>query len=305
MLAKRLKRFRRKWSIFRAEKEDENDKDEDDSGEIEVALLAYGLYMKEVIVAIAKEANPSFNIKENMEAIGNAIKVTFDISRKIYAFIDVAENASKAEDVNGNLSDLVYIKISDLQKIIDEDSTEVIPVLENYLTQMLSGIPEAQFEIDNDLILTSHGDILYLKLAMKLIRETAPMHTEMFIWWSVIEDLVLYTTSSMRQLYYEYLKTITGIDGATSRSGYCIASVNKLMGFAVSYLVIEDNFITETKPKVEKMIENIRRTFNNLVYHASWMDWETKESTLKKSQKMKSLIGENNLLMAISRDKIF
>lgn len=66
------------------------------------------------------------------------------------------------------------------------------------------------------------------------------------------------------------------------------------MGFALSYLFIEDNFLTKTKPKVEKMIDNIRRSFNTIVNHLSWMDWTTKESTLKKSQKMKSLIGEKS-----------
>lgn len=297
MLAKRLKRVRRKWSITRAEKEDGNGEGENDSSETEVALLAYGVYMKEVIEAIVKEAKPFFDNNKNVEAVANAIKVTIDISRDIYTFIDAAENASKAEDINGNLSDLIYIKISELQKLVDDNlaSAEPFPVFETYLTQMLSGIPEAQFEMDSDLILTSHGDILYLKLAIKMIRETAPIHLEMFIWWSVIEDLIFYTTSSMRTLYHDYLKTITGVEGASSRSGYCTSSVNKLMGFAVSYLVIKDNFLIETKPKVEKMIENIRRSFNNLVYHASWMDWETKASTLKKSQKMKSLIGENFL----------
>lgn len=250
--------------------------------------------MTEVIGAISKEVDPTFEVEQSMDAIANAIKVTMDISREIYAFIDIAENTSKAEDVNGNLSDLVYMNVSELQRIVDEDlpPAEALPVFEKYLNEMLSGVPEAQFDIDNDLILTSNGDVLYLKLAIKLIRETAPMHLEMFVWWSVIEDLILYTTTSMRQQYYDYLKTIIGSDSAFSRSGYCIASVNKLMGFAVSYLIIEENFLTETKPKVEKMVEDIRRTFNNLVYHASWMDWETKASTLKKSQKMKSLIGE-------------
>lgn len=97
----------------------------------------------------------------------------------------------------------------------------------------------------------------------------------------------------MRQLYYDYSKTITGVDGAQSRSSYCTASVNKLMGYAVSFFIIEKDFMTKTKPKVEKMIGNIRRAFNNLVYHATWMDFATKSSTLNKSQKMKNLIGNN------------
>lgn len=250
--------------------------------------------MKEVIGSIAKAADSSFNVDENLENISLAIKVTIDISREIYKFIDMAEEAAKAEDSNGTLSDLVYVKIAELQEIVDDGLTKAnsFPVFEQYLTQILSGIPEAQFEMDQDVILTSNADILYLKLALKFILKTPQMHLEMFVWWSVIEDLILYTTSSMRQLYFDYSKTITGVDGSISRSSYCTASVNKLMGFAVSYLIIEDNFMTQTKPKVEKMIENIRRSFNNLVNHATWMDWTTKESTLKKSQKMKSLIGE-------------
>lgn len=296
VLAKRIKRNRRKWSITRTEVDEGKKDDESDLNETEVALLAYGVYMKEVIVAIVKAADPSFVTEENLEKISRAISVTIEISKEIYTYIDIAENASKVEDSDGNLSDLVYVKVSELQKIIDQELSgdESYPFVENYLTQMLSGIPEAQFEMDHDLILTSNADILYLKLALKLIQKTTPMHLEMFIWWSVIEDLILYTTTSMRQLYHDYSRTITGVDGAVSRAGYCTASVNKLMGFAVSYLIVEDDFMTKTKPKVEKMIENIRRSFNNLVYHASWMDWETKESTLKKSQKMKSLIGERD-----------
>lgn len=261
--------------------------------ETDVALLAYGMYMKEVIGVILRKAQPSADPEESEENISKAIKITVDISKKIYKFIDMAENASKEEDSNGSLSDLVFVRVGELQRMIDEDSssTDSAPIFERYLTQLLNGLPEAQFQVDHDVILTSQPDIMYLKHAVKLIRETPPSHLEMFVWWSVIEDLTLYTTSTMRQLYYGYTKIVTGADGSTARPTYCTAAVNKLMGFAVSYLIIDDNFLVDTKPKVERMIENIRRSFNNLVHHATWMDWATKESTLKKSEKMKSLIG--------------
>lgn len=307
VLAKRLKRMRRHWSLARSEKDDETD-DESNLSDSEVALMAYAVYMKKVIGALMKAASPLNESTDNSENVLNAIKTTIEISRQIYNFVEMAENASKIEDSNGDLSDLVYVKISELQKIVDEDNNlskgESVLVFESYLTQMLSGIPEAQFEMDNDVILTSNADILYLKLAQKLIRETSSQHLEMFLWWSVVEDLILYTTSDMRQLYYDYSKTITGVDGSVSRLSYCTSSVNKLMGFAVSSLIVEENFMTTTRPKVERMVENIRRSFNNLVYHASWMDWETKERTLKKSQKMKSLIGEKNGTLVWSFPKV-
>lgn len=288
-LSKQLKRSRRKWSLARAEKTNEDAAGSSDPND--VALLAYGMYMKEVIGAILKRALPAES-SVDQEIISNAIKITVDISKKIYSFIELAENASKEEDSNGKLSDLIYIKVGELQKMVDEDSpTDSDPVFERFLSHLLSGLPEAQFEVDHDLILTSQPDVLYLKSALKFIRETPPIHLEMFVWWSVIEDLILYTTSSMRQLYYSYTRIITGTEGTSPRPSYCTASVNKLMGFAVSYLIIDDTFLVDIKPKVERMIENIRRSFNNLVHHATWMDWDTKESTLKKSERMKSLIG--------------
>lgn len=273
---------------------DDQERDDNDSSEIEEALEAYGAYMEEVIVTVIKAANPLNELGTNLKSISRAIQATVDISKQIYSFVEIAENASKSEDSEGNLSDLVYIKVRDLQKLVDDEMSphESVPIFERYLTQILNGIPEAQFEWDHDMILTSNADIIYLKLAMKLVAETPANVLEMYVWWSVIEDLILYTTSGMRQLYYDYSKTITGVDAAVSRSGYCAASVNKLMGFAVSFLIVEDDFVMVKKPKVEKMIENIRRAFNNLVYHATWMDWETKLNTLKKSQKMKSLIGK-------------
>lgn len=308
MLAKHLKRIRRKRSKVRYEKgESDNVENESYSDDTDIAFLAYGMYMKEVIGAIIKKSDLSFNLEDIRENIAKSIKVTVDLSQKIYAFIDMAENASKAEDSSGNLSDLVYVKVTELQRIISEYLSPIKPnnIFELYLTQILNGIPEAQFEMETDVILTSNADILYLKLAIKLILETPPSHVEMFLWWSVVEDLILYTTSSMRRLYYDYTKMITGIDGSASRSSYCTASVNKLMGFAVSYLIIDKNFMTETRPGVEQMIENIRRSFNNLVHQATWMDQETKESTLRKSQKMKSLIGFPEWLLNQTRLELY
>lgn len=91
-----------------------------------------------------------------------------------------------------------------------------------------------------------------------------PNHLEMIVLWSVIEDLILYP----------------GADGSTALSSYCTAAVQKLMGLAVSYLyqislyVDDNNFLVDTKQKVERMIGNIRRSFHNHK-DATWVDLVT------------------------------
>lgn len=181
----------------------------------------------------------------------------------------MSENASKADPD----SEILYLKVHEFQNTTDAYIAPLdYPVFAKYLTLLFEDIPEAQFDINNDVFLTSEADLLYLKMLMKLIADTPPMHLEMFLWFSVVEDLILYTTTAMRELYYQYLKMITTLEGSSTRSAYCTRSVNKMMGMAVSYLIIEEEFPINTKPKVETMLINIKRAFNNLVRQTEWLD---------------------------------
>lgn len=252
------------------------------------------MLMKNSIMILAKNANPSYEFK-NLDNIREAITASVEITRRIYSFIEVSENISKAEDSNGNLSDLVYIKISDLQKNIELDlpSTTDSPVsnlFEQYLNYLLEGIPGAEFSFEHDMIITSNPDMNYLKLVAKLISETPQVHLEMFLWWSTIEELLTYTTSEMRQLYHDYMK-ILGFDVTFERSTLCASSTNKLMGFSVSSLVVDEHFLNEVQPRVMRMVKSIQNSFEFLVEQSKWMDIETKERTLMKSSKMRTLIG--------------
>ncbi|CAO1440505.1 unnamed protein product [Diamesa serratosioi] len=289
-LSKRMKRMKRKWSKASEETPDESGETISDS---ELFLVSYSSYMKDVVSMLILNGDPSFKLEENQKQIIKAMESTIYISQQVYRFIDQAENYSKNEEDRSGLTDLIYLKISDIQNATDLHITpkKPFPVFEKFLKLLLDGIPEAHFDYDSDLVLTSNADLLYLKLAIQLISETSEIELEMFLWWCVVEDLILYTTNDVRKLYYEYSRAITQIEGSQSRSAYCTSTVNKLMGMAVSYLIVEPDFAVSIKPKVETMVANIQKSFKTLVRHTTWMDWETKKSTLEKTDKMVSLIG--------------
>ena len=282
--------MKRKWSTASEETPDESGEKISDS---DLFLISYSSYMRDILSLLILDADPSFKLEENKKYLAKAMESTITISQQIYRFIDMAENYSKTEEDRSGLSDLIYLKISDIQNITDKHLAPKgpYPVFDKFLKLLLDGIPEAHFDHNNDVVLTSNADLLYLKLVIQLISETPEIEIEMFLWWCVVEDLILYTTNDVRKLYYEYSRAITQIEGSQSRSSYCTSTVNKLMGMAVSYLIIEPDFEVKIKPKVETMIANIQKSFKNLVRHTTWMDWETKKSTLEKSDKMISLIG--------------
>ncbi len=149
-----------------------------------MTLLAYNSYMKEVIIEIAKKANPSIEINEVIDGIRRVIRATVFVTKTVYRLVDVAENSSKAEDRDGNLSDLIYIKISELQKTVDDEivGEEHSEVFKRYLSLLLRDVPEVEFDFDKEIILTSNPDIQYLKSCIKFIYELNSMQIEAFLW---------------------------------------------------------------------------------------------------------------------------
>lgn len=190
------------------------------------------------------------------------------------------------------MNDLLSLSVLELQNATDRlIAPQTVRIWQQYLNIMFEDIPEAKLDLLKDRILTSKPDIIYLEHIVEFISQTSLLEMELYIWWSVVEELVLHTSSDIRKLHNDYAQTITNLEGGTPRSLYCTAGVNQLMGMAVSYAIADSYFIEHTRPKVITMLNNIREAFNNLVRRTTWMDDGTKCSTLEKSLAMKSLIG--------------
>ena len=203
-----------------------------------------------------------------------------------------AENSTTKNSEN-SLDDLLNFDVMQMQNATDRlIAPKTMPIWEQYLTIMFTNITNVTYaNISSELILTSKPDIDYLENVVDYVTQMNETDLELFIWWSIVEEMILHTTSDIRKLHNEYAKTVTNLEGTTPRSLYCTSGVNQLMGMAVSYAIAESDFLVNTKPKVTNMLSNIREAFNNLVRETTWMDDGTKCSTLEKSVAMQSLVG--------------
>lgn len=145
--------------------------------------------------------------------------------------------------------------------------------------------------MSTELILTTSEDLEYMQRFVELFVGTPPPIIEYHLWWTIVEDLIPHTTTDLRKLYSEYMRKATNIEGGSSRSLYCTKGVNRIMGMAVSYAILDQDFMNNSLPRVAEMMENIRESFNDLVRQVNWMDDGTKCATLEKSIAMRSLIG--------------
>lgn len=204
--------------------------------------------------------------------------------------IEESENMTK-NDVAHASEELINLNLIDFQNTTDQlILPERYPIWQQYLTTLFRNI-NPPINLTQHIILTSHADMHYLQRLVKFIADTPTIDIELYLWWGIVEEMILHTTSDMRKLHTEYSQSITNLEGTTSRSLYCTSGVNQLMGMAVSYAIVQPDFLTTTKPKVETMINNIRSAFDSLVENVVWMDQGTKCSTLDKSHAMRSFVG--------------
>lgn len=166
-----------------------------------------------------------------------------------------------------------------------------LPIWRTYFAYLFDAFPNSHFNQNTDLIITSAEDLEYMQRFVELFVETSPLIVEFHLWWTIVEDLIPHTTSDLRKLFSEYMRKVTSSEGGISRSLYCTRGVNRIMGMAVSYAILDQDFMNHSMPRVAEMLENIRESFNDLVRQVNWMDDGTKCATLEKSIAMRSLIG--------------
>ncbi|XP_065358799.1 endothelin-converting enzyme 2 [Calliphora vicina] len=297
-----LYKVRKKFILDDDDDDDENDIEGREEEEEEAAkqtssgLKAYVSYVKKVveiyILYLDPDANPEDTEDNVAEMTMNAVKV----ARQIYKLKSAAENATKSS--KNPIDDIVYLSVKDLQNQTDKlISPKTLPIWEDYLQLMMASTVNiknnngGKFNTTDLQIITSDADIFYLQTITEYLLQVPPSHLEFYLWLSAVEELILHTTSEMRLLHAEYMRLVIGTEGSSPRSLYCAHGINSLMGMALSYALADDDFTRHKLPNVQRMLHDIRRSFNNLVRSTTWMDEPTKYETLQKSAEMKSFIG--------------
>lgn len=256
------------------------------------ALETYSSYVAEIMTSMITFIDPTIRVDLYDKDILKTAKVVTNFSKTIFKMSADAENSTKPDKSN-ILTDLIDISIDDLQNLTDDYVAPKRSIINwtKYVSVLFKDLTKSRFNKSSDFVLTSTSDLKYLRMLSEFLINSTTDEIELYIWWSVVEELIVHTTKSMRDLQVQYSQSLTSLESTVSRSLYCTGGVNQLMGMAVAYFVVDDRFLNETKPRVERMLKNIQESFDNFLSQIDWMDAKTKKMTLQKSNAMKSLIG--------------
>lgn len=270
------------------------EKDEDALTEREKLMIeAYNVFVRSVI---GEYLHMTAKLNVTDEQLHSASDKIYKITKYAYKINQHVENMNKSENP---LADIFNISLADLQNMTDSNvrnltggNVTTFPFWRIYLAEIFRDSPELKIDVDKELLLTSRADMLYMKQIFgNVLAKQKQEIVELYIWWSLLEDMMLYTTDEMRNKHREYLKAVSGVQSTPSRSLYCTTVVTQMLGMALSYGIAEPEFLTKTKPKVETMLSLIQNAFYELINELHWMDWVTKQESQEKAKRMTSLIG--------------
>lgn len=161
-----------------------------------------------------------------------------------------------------------------------------------YLEEIFSDHPELNLDLSKDTLLTTHGDIKYLEYILgHVFAKQRPEVVELYIWWILLRDMILYTTHDMRVKHKKYLRSIEMDASYPPKVVHCTQVLDQWMGMALSFGIAKPEFLKETKASIQTMWGFVQEGFFQLVKELNWMDSQTKRDTVEKAKRMVSLIG--------------
>lgn len=252
--------------------------------------------MTEIISALLFYADPTIQLADHIPKIMQVVDDSRRFEKALFKIQEDVENATTVDAANP-LADIVYTNLSALQAASDRlIAPKTLPIWQKYLTTLFEQTSASvAATVATTPILTTTGDLAYLEQIVQLLADTSDAAVEFYVWWTVVDDLVLQTTSDVRELHADYMRSIDeAFASRVLRPQYCTNVVHELLGWAVSWPMVtgdQRDFATATGPRVAEMLANIRDAFDGIVRQATWMDDGTKCATLEKSQAMRSMIG--------------
>ncbi|KAH0999502.1 hypothetical protein HUJ04_005277, partial [Dendroctonus ponderosae] len=221
-----------------------------------------------------------------------------DIINNITAYMDnLQENFTLPEGDYGE-DETRRISFQKLQNLTDSNVRKPMPDFWiNYISSLFE-TTNVTIDPHSDAFLITETELGYLWNVLDYVSSEPQMHIELYMWWSAVYAMIINTSSDLTSYIVKQTAIFYASSGSEddplytrSRSLDCCDLVNKYMGWAVSYAVADKTFANKTKPKVEKMISDIKVAFIDHVRSIKWMDADTKKITLEKSEEMLSFIG--------------
>ncbi|XP_047534024.1 phosphate-regulating neutral endopeptidase PHEX [Vanessa atalanta] len=298
LVTNKIERYKNDNINVQDTKNDKNFENEENKEDDEKIAHVSKLYYAELIKLFVLEDAPKDSNLSELQLDQNIFLAANDYHNFNDDMYELeANNDTSSED--DEYLDVPEYTVYEIQEhtdmIVKDNNGTASPIWKRYLEGVFN-ISNVKLDFDNDKILISDPDLVYMTLMAAYLSKTSPVLIELYVWIKVVEVMAAHTTTELRILFQRSYEALGNHDLYTPpRSQQCASAVNEMLGMAVSYAIADPRFFYITKPKIEVMLSEMKNALAHLVGQAKWMDDDTKLATYQKIIQMKTSLNYGSL----------
>jgi putative endopeptidase len=135
-----------------------------------------------------------------------------------------------------------------------------------------------------------------------VIKNTSLETWKVYLKWCVIDGLANRLNEAFDKQNFEfYGKVLRGAEKQEERWKRAVNSVNGSLGEIVGKVYVKKHFTPEAKERMEELVSNLLKAYENSINDLDWMSAKTKKEALKKLKKITVKIGYPDKWMDYSK----
>src|SRR5690606_30236680 len=188
----------------------------------------------------------------------------------------IAEKHLRKEDTRDMVRMYNKFAIADLSKMV--------PVLDWNAMLKNAGVK------NQDSIVITQPE--FVKSLEGIVKKTSIDTWKDYLKWAAIDNAAVYLNEEMDKQNFEfYGKTLNGMQKQQPRWRRAVNEVNGALGEIVGEVYVKKHFSPEAKKRMEELVGNLLKAYEESIKELDWMTPDTKKEALKKLSKFTPKIG--------------
>jgi len=261
-----------------------SDSDPDDSNIVIARIWQSGLGMPDRDYYL-KSDNDSKNIlKRYREYVKNVLIISGEDEK------DAVTDAGKIIDMETKLAEIYFSRVEnrDIKKITNkmnlEQVQELTPDFEwrQYLDQIRY----------TDIKTFNVAQVSFLKRLNDFLKTASIDDLKLFLKWKLFDTTSAFLSSDLEKENFNFFgATLEGKKKMLPRWKRVLEITNATLGFSIGKVYVKEYFPLSAKKRMEKLVDNLRKSLSVIIINLSWMSPQTKEKALEKLSSIDVKIG--------------
>ncbi|XP_015245367.1 PREDICTED: endothelin-converting enzyme-like 1 isoform X4 [Cyprinodon variegatus] len=160
--------------------------------------------------------------------------------------------------------------------------------------RLLDRIFHDNFSEDEEIVVLATD---YIQKVSDIIKNTSKRVLHNYMLWRIVAALSEHLSTAFRSTIHEFSREIDGTEQQLELGRLCLTQANKHFGMALGALFVQKHFSSQSKAKVQELVEDIKHSLDLRLQELDWMDDATKEAARAKLKHMMVMTGYPDFLL--------